>query len=192
MVLLKPTIAGALLLVLGVLAITILSQYVTMQVQQTERHDLEPHVQFMVGDMADRPYTLPATANILGTVDVTQALSTNENDSGKFHFIVLDDANYQKWSSSSQANPIFATDQQGLFNYTFTAPASGVYHFVFDNRQSPSKKNVVLMVAYDEVLTSRVPDTRIVPVGYALMILGALLLIYGLIRKPQIIWSGNN
>lgn len=192
MVLLKPTITGALLLILGILAVTTLSQYVTVQVQQTERHDLEPHAQFLVGDVADRPYTLPAAANIIGTVDVTQALSTNENDSGKFHFIVLDDANYQNWGAGSQANPVFSSDQEGLFNYTFIAPASGVYHFVFDNRQSPSKKNVVLTVSYDEVLTSRVPDTRMTPVGYALMILGALILIYGLLRKPQIIWSANS
>jgi len=168
--------------------VTVLGQYVTAEVQEVQRHDVEPHVEFMVGDVKEKEYTLPGSVSVLGTVDVTQEIPSNESDSGNFHFMVLDNANYQKWSSSSQPDPLFSTDNEGRFNYTFTTPAAGVYHFVFDNSNSPSKKSVVLTVEYDEVLTSRVPDTRIIPVGYVLMVLGALVFVYGLVKKPQVHW----
>lgn len=153
MVLLKPTLAGIVLLVLGVVSITVLGQYVTMEVQQTQRRDIEPHVEFLVGDLQERSYTLPASVQVFGTILATQVPS---NQSGEVHFIVLDNENYQRWSTGSQADFVYSADNQGQFNYTFTTNKSGVFHFVFDNRASLYKKYVILTVAYDEVLTSRV------------------------------------
>jgi len=188
MVLLKPALAGIVLLALGIVSITVLGQYVTMEVQQTQRRDIEPHVEFLVGDMVDKSYTLPTNVQVFGTVMSTQAPS---NQSGDIRFIVMDNENYQKWSTSGQANSVDSVNNQGQFNYTFTTKKSGVFHFVFDNHASLYKKYVVLSVAYNEVLTRRVADTRLMPVGWVLMILGALILIYGLARKPPIPWSGT-
>jgi hypothetical protein len=187
MVLLKPTLAGTVLLILGILLITVLGQYVTAEVQQTQRRDVEPHVGLLIGDTADRPYTLPAGVQVFGTILATQAPS---NESGEIHFIVLDNENYQRWSTSGQGDFAYSVDNRGQFNYTFTTNKSGIFHFVFDNRASLYKKYVVLTVAYNEVLTSKVADKRVVPIGWGLMISGALVAIYGLVRKARVPWDG--
>jgi hypothetical protein len=189
MVLFKAAVAGMLLLALGVVSVTLLNQYVTMEVQLTQRRDVEPHVELLIGDIVEKSYMLPTNVDVFGTVTVTQAPS---NQSGDIRFIVMDNENYLKWSTSGQADSLYSVNGQGQFNYTFTTKKSGVFHFVFDNRASLYKKYVALTVAFNEVLSRRVPDTRLVPVGWILMVLGGLILIYGLARKPPIPWSRND
>jgi len=186
MVLLKTTLVGALLLVAGISLLTVLGPYVTIQVQTVEPHDVEPHAQFLVGDVADRQYTLPGRVSVYGMLDVIQA-GTNQSDS--IHFMVLDSQNYQLWSSGQQSNALFASDQPGASNFTFTSPTLGTYHFVFDNRASLYKKYVTLSVNYNEVLISTKPDPRIPYVGWGLLAVGLLVLVYGLVRKPPVSWA---
>jgi len=189
MVLFKATVAGILLLALGIVSVTVLNQYVTMDVQQIQRRDVEPHIVLLIGDIAEKSYMLPANVDVFGAVTVTQAPS---NQSGDIRFIVMDNDNYPKWSSSGQADSLYSVNGQGQFNYTFTTKKSGVFHFVFDNRASLYKKYVALTVAFNEVLSRRVADTRLAPVGWILMVLGVLIMIYGLARKPPIPWSRND
>jgi len=186
MVLLKTTVAGVLILVLGVLFLTVMGQYVTAEVQQVHREDVEPHAEFLVGDSVDRAYSLPAGSEVLGMISVTEAPS---NQTGDIHLIVFDADNYQRWSSGEQANFVYSAGNQGQFNFTFTPKNSGVYHFVFDNTASVYKKYVTLTVAYDQVTTTRVPDTRVGYVGWAFVLCGGLILVYGLLRKPAISWA---
>jgi hypothetical protein len=186
MVLLKTAFSGLVLLILGVLLVTALGQYVTVEMREVHRHSVEPHVEFLVGDVADRAYSLPGSSEVLGNIIVSQAPS---NQTGDIRFLVLDSDNYQKWSSGSQADFVYSTDKQGQFNYTFTTGKAGVYHFVFDNRASVYKKYVTLAVAYDEVTTSRVPDVRVGYAGWVLLIAGSLIFIYGLVKKPPPTWA---
>jgi len=144
MVLLKTTLAGACLLVVGILLLTTLGQYVTVEVRQVQQRDVEPHAEFLVGDVADRNYTLPANVAASGSVDVTQAPT---NTSGDIMFWVFDADNYQKWNSGQQSDFMFSAEKQGQFNFTFTTGNAGVYHFVFDNRAVQDvlfKKYIVL------------------------------------------------
>lgn len=187
MVLLKTTITGIAVVVVAILLIAVIGQYATMEVQQTQRIDIEPHAEFLVGDVADRPYSIPAGVSVFGTVTVTQAPS---NQSSDINFFVLDADNYQKWAAGASANPLFPpVPDQGHFNYTFSTGNLGVYYFVFDNRASLFKKFVTLTVSYNEILTSHVPDPRVQYLGWALLIGGGVALIYGLARKPPIPWS---
>jgi hypothetical protein len=103
--------------------------------------------------------------------------------------MVFDDNNYQKWNSGQQSSFMFSGDNQGKFIFNFTTTNSGVYHFVFDNRASLFKKYVVLSVGYSEVTISNVPDPRVPYIGWALAVVGATLLVYGLARKPPIPWG---
>jgi hypothetical protein len=64
-----------------------------------------------------------------------------------------------------------------------------VYHFVFDNRVSVYKKYVILAISYDEVTVKKVPDSRVGYIGWAVTIVGALVLAYGLIRRPPVTWA---
>ncbi len=184
MVLLKTTAAGACLLVVGILLVTLIGQYVTVEVQQVQTRPVEPHAEFLVGDVVDRSYNLPASVSASGSVDVTQAPT---NASGDIGFMVFDAENYQKWNSGQ--HPDFLPEKQGQFNFTFATTNSGVYHFVFDNRASLFKKYVVFSVSYSEVTVSHVPDPRVPYIGWAFLVGGAIILAYGLVRKPPIPWA---
>ncbi len=183
---LKTTLVGACLLLAGLLLVTMLGQYVTAEVQQVQTRAVEPHAEFLVGDVVDRSYSLPASVSTSGTVQVTQAPT---NESGDIRFIVFDAENYQKWSSGQQSNFLFSAEKQGQFNFTFTTANGGVYDFVFDNRASLFKKYVVLSVGYSEVTVSHVPDPRVPYIGWAFVVGGGIVLAYGLLRKPPIPWA---
>jgi hypothetical protein len=186
MVLLKTTLVGALLLVAGVLLLTVAGPHITVQVQAVQRHDVEPHAQFLVGDVMDRQYTLPGSVSVLGTLNVMQAPT---NQSGNIQFMVLDSQNYELWSTGQQSNNLFASNALGASNFTFNTASAGVYHFVFDNRASVYKKYVTLSVSYDEVSVSTRPDARVPYVSLGLLAVGLVVMVYGLARKPPISWA---
>lgn len=186
MVLLKTTLTGIALLGLGMLLVAAIGPYVTVEVQQIQRRPVEPHAEFLVGDFIDKPYNLPASVNVIGTLSGTQAPT---NETSDIRVLVFDAENYQRWSSTGQASSVYSADKQGKLNFTFKIDKEGIYHFVFDNRASLYKKYVVLTIAYDEVVTQRVPDTRVGYVGWALAVVGAVILVYGLVRKPAITWA---
>jgi len=147
---------------------------------------VELHAEFLVGDVADRPYSLPAGVSVFGALGVTQAPTNRSSD---VQFLVFDNTGYQNWAAGQQSNFIFSGDQQGNSNFTFHTNNSGVYHFVFDNRASLFKKYVTLSVSYNEVSTSHQPDTRVPYVGWGLSTVGLIFLVYGLVRKPPISWA---
>ena len=186
MVLFKTTIAAIVVLVIGVLLLNYGGQFITMMVQSTQRTDLEPHAEFLVGDVVQRSYSLPATVTAFGVVKTSQAPT---NQSGDVRFLVFDDLNYQKWNTGGQADSAYSSEKQGQFNFTFRTGNSGVYHFVFDNRASMYKKYVVFSMSYNEVVRSQVPDSRLQYVAWAMLIGGALLLVVGLVRKPPLRWA---
>ena len=174
------------LVALGILLLTVAGQYVTIQVEAVQRHDVEPHAQFLVGDVADRQYSLPGNVTVFGTVDVAQAPS---NQSSNIQFVVLDAQNYPLWAAGQQASSLFTADQQGRANFTFNTASAGVFHFVFDNRASVYKKYVTLSINYDEISASNQPDRRVPYVGWALLAVGLVVLTYGLARKAPIPWA---
>jgi hypothetical protein len=186
MVLLKTAMVGALLLVVGVSLLTVAGSYITVQAQVVRRHDVESHAQFRVGDLTEREYSLPGSVAVFGTLDVAQVPT---NQSSDLQFMVLDTQNYQLWSSGQQSTYLFTSDHLGHSNFTFTAPASGVYHFVFDNRASIYKKYVTLSIGYNEVLISNQPDPRVPYVGWGLLVVGLVVLIYGVLKRPPITWA---
>ncbi len=186
MVLLKTTVAGFAVLVVGILLLTLGGQYLTVEVQEIHRQAVEPHAEFLVGDLADKPYNLPGNSQVVGTVNVNEAPS---NQTGNIRLLVFDADNYQKWYSGGQANFAFSAEKQGQFNFTFNAGRGGVYHFVFDNRASLFKKYVTITIAYNEIVTSRVPDTRVGYVGWTLAVIGVLVFLYGILRKPHARWD---
>jgi hypothetical protein len=186
MVLLKTTLLAALLVVVGVLLLTVIGPYITMEVQVVQNHAIEPHAEFLVGDYVDRSYALPGSVSVFGTIDAIQAPT---NQSGDIRFLVFDATNYQEWVAGQQSNFIYSANQQGPSNFTFTTPGNGVYHFVFDNRASLYKKYVTFSASYSETSTSRQPDPRTPSVGWALLAVGLIVLAYGIGRKSRIPWA---
>jgi len=186
MVLLKTTLTGLALTVAGLLLLTVAAPYITVQVRVVQPHEVEPHAQFLVGDVTDRPYNLPANVSVFGSIDVLQAPT---NQSSTIQFMVLDAQNYQLWTAGQQSTFLVTSNQQGLSNFTFSTPSSGIYHFVFDNRASIYKKYVTLTINYNEVSITNQPDSRLPYVGWGLVAVGLVLLVYGLIRKAPIPWA---
>ncbi|MGO9645564.1 MAG: hypothetical protein ACLPY5_12550 [Candidatus Bathyarchaeia archaeon] len=186
MVLFKTAIVGVAVLIIGILLLTVIGPYVTVTAQNIQTRDVDPHVEFLVGDMIDRSYTLPSSVPVFGSVYVSQAPT---NQTSNIQLSIFDADNYQIWSSGGQANSLYSTDGQGQFNYTFTTPKSGLYYFVFDNRASLYKKYVVFSLSYNEVITSQEPDTRIPYLAWAFIIVGGLVAAVGLIRKPAMSWA---
>ena len=186
MVLFKTALVGVVVLISGILLMTVVAPFVTMTVQNVQTREVDPHVEFLVGDMVDRPYTLPSGVPVFGSVYVTEAPANQTSD---IQFSIFDADNYQIWNAGGQASSLFSTDGQGQFNYTFTTPKGGLYYFVFDNRASLYKKYVVFSLSYNEVITSQEPDTRIPYLAWALVAIGGLVAAVGLIRKPAISWA---
>jgi len=186
MVLFKTTLVGAGLAVLGILVLVFLGAYITVQVQDVQVRAVEPHTEFLVGDLADKLYSLPAGVPVFGTVDVTQAPS---NASGDIHFMVFDSDNFQKWSAGQQADFLFSADKQGEFNFSLTTGNGGSYHFVFDNHASLFKKYVILSIGYKEVTINNIPDPRVPYAACAILASGGVIFVYGLVRKPPITWA---
>jgi hypothetical protein len=186
MVLLKTTLIGAILLVAGILLLTVVGQYITVEVQVVQRQDVEAQAEFLVGDVTYRNYSLPSGVSVFGTLDVTQAPTNSSSD---IQFLVFDSTNYQNWAAGQQSSFIFSGDEHGHSNFTFNTNHSGVYYFVFDDRASLFKKFVTLSVSYNEVTTSRQPDPRVPYFGWGLNAVGLILLVYGLVRKPAIPWA---
>jgi len=186
MVRFKTAITGIAVIAIGILMLTAFAPYLTVTVQETQRHDVDPHVEFLVGDTIDRSYTLPGSVFVIGSINVEEAPSNQSTD---IKFSVFDADNYAIWNTGGQANALFSTDGQAQFNYTFTTPKSGLYYFVFDNRASLFKKYVVLSLAYDEAITSQEPDTRVPYVAWALILMGSVITAVGLIRKPVVSWA---
>src|SRR5271157_6467358 len=124
MVLFKTAVAGAFLLIAGILLLTVAGQYITVQVQTVQRHDVEQHAMFLVGDLADRQYSLPDSVSAFGSLDVASAPT---NQSSDIQFKVFDADNYQKWVAGQESNFLFSKDAQGQSNFTFTSTNGGQY-----------------------------------------------------------------
>lgn len=186
MVLFKTALTGIAILLLGIVVVFVVAPNLTFDIQEVQQRWVEPHAEFLVGDLVDRPYDLPATTNVAGTVTITEAPSNKTSD---ITFLVFDSGNYQQWTSGGQAESSYSESNQASFNFTFKTETGGVYHFVFDNRVSVYKKYVILTIAYDEVTIKKVPDSRVGYIGWALAIIGAILLVYGAIRRPPVTWA---
>jgi len=186
LVLFKTTMFGLAILVVGILLLTYGGQYITMTVQNTQRTEVEPHAEFLVGDTAQRSYTLPAAVTVLGFVRVTQAPI---NQSSDLRFLVFDEQNFQKWNAGGQADFTYSSDQSGQFNFTFTTSKNGAYHFVFDNRASMYKKYIVFSMGYNEVVKSQVADPKIQYLAWTTLTAGGLLVLIGVVRKPPVRWA---
>lgn len=186
MVLLKPTIAGIGLILLAVVIMTYGPQHITMQTQEVRRTEVEPHIEFLVGDLKDRAFELPAHVTVVGAMKVVEAPT---NRSSSILFMVMDAENYQRWISGQEPTFILSGEREGESEYAFELEKEGLVYFVFDNRAALFKKYVTFSVAYEETITTSLPDPRVTYVAWGLLIMGALVVAYGLVRKAPIPWS---
>jgi hypothetical protein len=153
------------------------------QVQVTELFHDET---LAVSEVGERSAQLDEGVTVNGTVTVSSALTGGPSDIPMF---VADDANYQKWVAHGSPTYAFQKDLSDGQNFSFTVPGTGVYHFVFDNTNSPVKKKVTMTADLQKQVTINMPDERIPYAAYGVVAIGCLLTVVGVLRKTPVRWA---
>jgi len=139
-----------------------------------------------VSEVAERSAQLDEGVTVNGTILVSSALTGGPSDVQMF---VADDANYQKWVTGGSPAYVFQKDLSGEQNFSFTVPRTSLYHFVFDNRNSPVKKKVTMTADLQKQVTISMPDERILYVAYGVIAAGGLITVIGALRKTPVRWA---
>lgn len=178
--------AGILVVVVGVILLFLGPQLILIPSTQTQVTDLFRNEAFTVGDIWERSVQLDDGVLVNGTVAVRSALT---NEAAEIPMAVLDDANYQKWVAHGSPTYIFQKEISDGEPFLFTVPHSGIYHFLFDNTNSPVKKKVTLTAELQKQVTVALPDERIRYVAYGLIAVGVLIAVAGALRKTPVSWA---
>jgi hypothetical protein len=177
--------AGIIVLVAGVILFFAGPQLVMLPSTHTQAVDLFHDEAFVVGDLWERSVQLDEGVVVNGTIAVGSALT---GEPSEVLMLVADDANYQKWISHGGATYVFQKDMSDGQGFSFTVPRTGLYHFIFDNTNSPVKKNIILTVELQRQVTVNVPDERVKYVAYGLLVIGCAITVVGVLRKAEVRW----
>jgi hypothetical protein len=179
-------IIGIAVVIAGVCLFLVGPQLIMVPSTQVQVTDLFHDETLAVSDVAERSVQLDQGVTINGTVTVSSALTGAPSDVLMF---VADDANYQKWITQGSPTYIFQKDLSNGQIFSFTVPATGLYHFIFDNKISPVKKKVTITADVMKQLTISTPDNRITYVAYAIVAVGCLSAVVGILRKTPVRWA---
>ena len=181
---------GILLLVLGVLLFLFGTQVHMVEVPKTEAKVLFDKSMLTVGDYAYKSSGVPANVTVFCSGLVTLPSS---NESSEINFYVFDKANFQKWQNGDRSSN-FIVQRMGVnqLEASFITVHEDTYYFVFDNSFSTLyKKEVVFSASYEYKVVGYKPveDRTFNSYSYPLIVAGAVLAAYGLIRKPEVRWA---
>jgi hypothetical protein len=172
-------IAGALLLLAG-------PQLIMVPVTQTQVVGIYDDETFVVGDLWERSIQLDEGVLVNGTATVSSALT---GEGSQVSMLIMDDANYQKWVAHGSPTYVLNRDISNEETFSFTAPRTGLYHLIFDNTDSPVKKEVTITANLQRQVTVNVPDERVRYAAYGLLGIGGIVTAVGIMRKTQIPWA---
>jgi len=178
--------AGVAIIIAGALLFFAGPQLVMLPSTQTQVASLFHDETFVVGDIWERSVQLDEAALVNGTVAVTSALTGGPSE---VSMLVMDDAEYQKWVAHGSSTYVFQKDVSNRESFSFTVPRSGIYHFVFDNTNSPVKKKVTITAELEKQVAVSLPDERVRYVAYGLLAIGALVTAVGIMRRTKIPWA---
>ena len=178
--------AGLAIIIVGAFLFFAGPQLIVIPSTRTEVTGLFLDEGFTVGDVWERSVQLDEGVLVNGTVAVSSALT---GEPSEVSMLVMDDAEYQKWVAQGSPTYVFQKDVSNRESFSFTVPRSGVYHFVFDNTNSPVKKRVAITAELEKQVTVNLPDERVQYVAYALLAIGVLVTAVGVMRKTQIPWA---
>jgi len=178
--------AGVAIIIVGMFLLLAGPQVVMIPSVQTRVSALFVGEQFVVGDIWERSVQLDEGLVVNGTVAVTSALT---GEPSEVSMLVMDDENYQKWVAHGSPTYVFQRDMTDGEGFSFSVPRVGVYHFVFDNTNSPVKKKVSMTVDAQRQVVVSLPDERLRYLAYALLAVGVLVTAVGILRKTQVPWA---
>ena len=179
-------VCGIVILVSGAILLFAGPQVIMLPTTQTQITVLFNNETFVVGDIWERAVQLDEGVFVNGTVAVGSALTGEASD---VMILVVDDANYQKWISHGSPTYVLQKDVVNDGGFSFTVPGSGVYHFIFDNTNSPVKKKIAMTVDLQRQVMVNLPDERIRYVAYGVLVIGAIVTVVGILRKTEVPWA---
>jgi hypothetical protein len=177
---------GIAVLIVGMVLFLAGSQLIVVPSTQVQVIELFHNETFAVSDVWERSVQLDEGVTVNGTVAVSSALTGAPSEVSMF---VADDPNYQKWVAHSSPTYAFQKDVSDGQGFSFTVPRAGLYHFVFDNTDSPVKKKGMLTADLEKQVTINVPDKRIPYLAYGVLVTGCLVTAVGVLRKAPIRWA---
>jgi hypothetical protein len=185
-----PFFLGIAIVALGLLLLFFGTQTQTIDVPKTETKMLFDRSTLTVGDSAYRSADLMANLTVLCTGSVTIPAS---NESGDINLYVMDKANFQKWQSGDRSvNFVVQRLRTSQIDVSFVTVRADTYYFVFDNSYSTLfKKEVTFSVSYQytTIHHETLEDRSLNTYGYPLIVIGAIVTIYGLARKAEVRWA---
>jgi hypothetical protein len=179
-------ISGIIVIIVGVSLLIVGPQLIVVPSTQVQVFELFHDETFLVGDVAERSVQLDEGVTVNGTVAVSSALT---GAASHVLMLVADDANYEKWVTQGSPTYVFQKDLSNGQTFSFTVSGAGLHHFVFDNKASLEKKKVTLTVDLQKPVTVNVPDKRISYVAYAVVAVGCLFTVMGILRKTPVRWA---
>ncbi len=78
------------------------------------------------------------------------------------------------------------------FNLSFVSGGNGTFHILLDNTIDPMYKKEVTLSAkysYQTTMPEVREETMLKQAGYPVAIIGVIVLVYGLARKPIVRWE---
>jgi len=179
-------LSGIAVILVGACLFFVGPQLIMVQSTQVQVTELFHDETLAVSEVGERSAQLDEGVTVNGTVAASSALTGGPSD---VQMLVADDENYQKWVTGGSPTYTFQKDMLGGQNFSFTVPRTGLYHFVFDNRNSPVKKKVTMTADLQKQVTISMSDKRILYVAYGVIAVGSLITVVGILRRTPVRWA---
>lgn len=186
-----PIVVGTTLIILGLILANFGVYEYTAEVPKTETNILFSNISISgIGDYAVKDIDLRqnSIANLQGEISAPGSSTTSS-----INLFVMNNNEYQKWKNGDKkVEYILSREKVERFNETFLSPQNGTYYIVFDNTQDPNYKKEVTLSAkytYEIKVQEKRRDETLTQLGYPLSIIGAIILVYGLLSKHPTVWD---
>jgi hypothetical protein len=187
---LRPTIAGLVLLIAGILGAQYGPQNYLKEVPKPFGDTFQVAMEVRELSFWSYSYRFEASTSVNGNGTISGGSYGQVPD---INFFVLDGPNFEAWKQRQPAVQYLVkiTQAQSRFEFSFATPKNGTYFFVFDNYYSTMKREVSLSARYQyvKIIKEQYTDYTFSYVGIGIALVGAIILTYGLLKKPEIRWA---
>jgi len=187
---LKPTIAGLVLLIVGILGIQYGAQNYLKEVSKPVTDTFRVAMEVRELSFWSYGHRFETSTSVDGNGTISGGSYGQVTD---INFFVMDGPNFENWKQRQPGVQYLAkmTQAPSRFEFSFATSKNGTYFFVFDNYYSTAKREVSLSARYQyvKIVKEAHTDYTFSYVGAGISVVGAIVLIYGLLKKPEIRWA---
>ena len=184
----KPTFLGLAILLLGILLISLSYRTYMVEVKKIKKEPLIEKSKFIVGDFKVLQKYLTSGYSIVCYGKVYIPETGNLSD---INFYIMDEENYGKWFKGKNAEALLEKKKVTILNVSIPITSNGTYYFIFDNTYAELYKKEVEFEAYKQYEVIEAEPTQmktLINLGLPLTFIGLIIMIYGILKKPEITW----